>query len=124
MTSEIKISIIIPCYNIEKYLNKCLMSLFDQTFKDFEIICIDDGSSDDTLNILNKYAKEHSNLRVITQTNQYAGVARNNGMKYAKGEYLLFLDGDDFFELNMLEKLYNKVLPNSRKLFFHPRSLK
>lgn len=110
MTNEIKISIIIPCYNVEKYLNECLDSLVNQTFKDFEIICVDDGSSDNTLLILKQYEQKYPYIKVITQENQYAGVARNNGMKHAQGEYLLFLDSDDFFELDMLEKVYDKAI--------------
>lgn len=109
MKNDIKISIIIPSYNVEKYINECLDSLINQTFKEFEIIVVDDGSSDNTINILNEYQANYNNIKIIQQENQYAGVARNNGMKYAQGEYLLFLDSDDFFELDMLEKIYNKA---------------
>lgn len=113
MKEDIKVSIIIPTYNVEKYIEECLNSLVKQTFKDFEIICVDDGSKDNTLNILNRYAKDYSNFKVVTQTNQYAGVARNNGMQHAKGKYLLFLDSDDFFELDLLELTYNKAIKTS-----------
>lgn len=101
-----KISIILPVYNEEKYINQCLDSLCNQTLSDIEIICVDDGSTDGSLAILRSYEKLDDRIMVITQKNQYAGVARNNGMKHAKGKYLLFLDSDDIFEPDMLEKLY------------------
>ena len=101
-----KVSVILPVYNEEKYLNQCLDSLRRQTLSDIEIICVDDGSTDGSLAVLRNYEKLDERIKVITQKNQYAGVARNNGMKIATGKYLLFLDSDDFFELDMLEKLY------------------
>lgn len=110
MKNNVEISIIVPTFNVEKYINECLDTLLDQTYKNYEIIVVDDGSSDNTINILNEYKKNHSNIKLIQQENQFAGVARNNGMKYAQGKYLLFLDSDDFFELNMLEKIYNKAI--------------
>lgn len=99
------ISVIIPCYNISEYIEECLDSFFMQTYTDFEIICVDDGSTDDTAEIIAKYAQKDSRISLIRQSNQYAGVARNNGMKYAKGEYLLFFDGDDFCGSDMLYKM-------------------
>lgn len=99
------VSIIIPVYNAEKYLKQCIDSLLEQSFKDFEIICVDDGSKDKSCEILNSYAKNDERLCVITQKQQFAGVARNNGMKIATGKYLLFLDADDFFCSDMLEKI-------------------
>lgn len=110
MKNNVEISIIIPTFNVEKYINECLDALLAQTFKNYEIIVVDDGSSDNTINILNEYKKNHCNIKLIQQENRYAGVARNNGMKYAQGKYLLFLDSDDFFESNMLEKIYNKAI--------------
>lgn len=101
-----KISVILPVYNEERYINQCMDSLCHQTLSDIEIICVDDGSTDGSLAILRSYEKLDDRIMVITQKNQYAGVARNNGMKHAKGKYLLFLDSDDIFELDMLEKLY------------------
>ncbi len=99
------ISVIIPCYNVSNYIEECLDSFVEQTYTDFEIICVDDGSKDDTAEIIEAYAKRDSRISLIRQSNQYAGVARNNGMKYAKGEYLLFFDGDDFCEQDMLDKM-------------------
>lgn len=103
----VAVSIVIPVYNIEKYLRECLDSLVNQSFKDFEVICINDGSKDGSLVILEEYAKKDSRFKVISQTNGGSGSARNNGLSKAKGKYVQFLDGDDYFEPEMLEKLYN-----------------
>ena len=103
------ISVIIPVYNTEKHLKQCLDSIVNQSLKDIEIICIDDGSIDNSLNILNEYKEKDNRIIVLTQQNKYAGVARNTGLSVAKGKYLSFLDSDDFFELNMLEEMYNKA---------------
>ena len=105
----VKISIIMPVYNIEKYLKECLDSILNQTFKDYEVICVDDGSKDNSLNILNEYAKKDSRFKIISQENAGAGAARNNGLKLAQGEYVQFLDADDYFEPTMLEEMYNKA---------------
>ena len=102
----VKVSVIIPVYNAEKYLEKCLESLLCQTLREMEIICVDDGSSDGSPEILKRFQERDERVRILTQVNQYAGVARNNGMKEAKGEYLLFLDADDFFDETLLEKTY------------------
>lgn len=104
-----KISVILPVYNEENYLHQCLNSLCLQTLTDIEIICIDDGSTDKSLEMLRNFEKKDDRVKVLTQKNQYAGVARNNGMKSATGKYLIFLDSDDFFELDMLEKLYMRA---------------
>lgn len=99
-----KVSVIIPCYNARKYLGQCLQSVLAQTLRDIEIICVDDGSSDGTMDILRAYADSDARVRVIAQQNAGAGAARNNGLRHASGEYLSFLDADDFFEPDMLEK--------------------
>lgn len=103
------ISVIIPVYNVEKYLKQCLDSIVNQTLKDIEIICVDDGSTDSSLAILKEYAQKDTRFTILTQRNLRAGVARNTGLQKAKGKYLSFLDSDDFFELNMLEEMYNKA---------------
>lgn len=103
----VQISIIIPVYNVAKYLPECLDSILNQTFKDFEVICVNDGSKDNSLEILQYYQKKDSNIKVITKENGGAGSARNKGLDFAKGKYIQFLDGDDYFEPQMLEKLYN-----------------
>lgn len=105
-----KFSIIIPVYNVEKYLHKCLDSILSQTFGDFEVICVNDGSTDNSLKILKEYAAKDFRFKVISQENQGQGVARNNAIDKSCGEYLLFVDPDDFIETNTLEILYNKFL--------------
>lgn len=104
-----KVSVIIPVYNVEEYLRECLDSVVNQTLKEIEIICVDDGSTDKSLEILKEYAKKDNRITVITQKNLHAGVARNAGLAVARGEYVHFLDSDDFFELNMFEEMYNKA---------------
>lgn len=98
-----KVSVIIPVFNVEKYVEECLDSLLNQTLKDIEIICVDDGSKDKSLSILEKYAAKNNRVKVMHQENQGAGAARNLGLQAAKGEYLSFFDSDDFFDANMLE---------------------
>ncbi len=96
------VSIIIPVYNAERFLRETLDSLVEQTYKHFEVICVDDGSTDKSLEILREYNQKDSRFRFIEQNNQYAGVARNNGLKVACGKYIMFLDSDDLFEKKML----------------------
>lgn len=105
--SNIKISVIIPVYNAERFLEKCLESVVNQSLSDIEIICVDDGSTDRSLEILERYWNNDSRIKILTQQNKFAGVARNNGMKNASGKYFVFWDSDDFFEKNALEVLYN-----------------
>lgn len=100
-----KISVIIPCYNVSNYIKECLDSFVNQTYRDLEVICVDDGSTDDTADIITAYMEIDDRIKLVRQSNQYAGAARNNGMKYAKGEYLFFFDGDDFCEQSLLDKM-------------------
>lgn len=111
MSSNIapKISVIIPVYNAAEFLRDGLDSLLKQTLREIEIICVDDGSKDTSLEILREYEKKDERVIVIHQENQGAGAARNNGMAKAKGEYLSFLDADDFFEADMLEVAYQEA---------------
>lgn len=106
MTEGVKVSVIIPVYNAEKYLRECLDSVVNQTLRDIEIICVDDGSTDNSLAILREYEARDERVKVLTQENQYAGVARNNGMSVASGKYYIFWDADDFFELDALALMY------------------
>ncbi len=108
-----KISIIMPIYNSENYIKESLNSLINQTFKNFELICINDGSTDNTLNILKEYEKNDERIEIINQDNMGAGIARNVGMKKAKGDYLIFLDSDDIFEQKMLEELFITIITNN-----------
>ena len=102
-------SIIIPVYNVEKYLTKCLDSVINQTYKKFEIILINDGSTDGSSLICKKYVQNDVRIKYLEQKNSGLSVARNNGVLHAKGDYLLFLDSDDYLEPNLLEVL-NKEL--------------
>lgn len=97
------ISVIIPAYNSEKYLGRCLKSVQEQTIRDIEIICVDDGSTDGTAAIIDSYAMADSRFIPVHQQNAGAGAARNAGLRLAKGRYLSFLDADDFYEPEMLE---------------------
>ncbi len=103
---EIKVSVVIPVYNAEKYLEQCLDSVFGQTLKEIEIICVDDGSTDQSNAILENYRCDHPNLKVYHQENRYAGAARNNGLSHASGKYVIFWDSDDYFDLRALELMY------------------
>lgn len=107
--SDILVSVIIPVYNVEKYLHQCLDSIMAQTIKDIEIICVDDSSTDGSYQILEEYAKRDERFKILKQPNKGAGAARNNGLSVAQGKYLSFLDSDDFFEPDMLELAYKKA---------------
>lgn len=107
--SKIKVSTIVPVYNCENYLRQCLDSILGQTLEEIEIICVDDGSTDNSLQILDEYAKKDARVKVLAQKNSGAGAARNKGLAIAEGEYLSFLDADDFFEADMFELAYNKA---------------
>lgn len=113
-----KISVIIPVYNGEKYINQCLDSLLNQTFKDIEIICVNDGSTDTSLEILQEYAQKDSRIKIINQKNSRAAVARNNGLAQARGDYLSILDCDDFFDLDMFELMYNHAVKYDTDITF------
>lgn len=106
---KIKVSVIVPVYNAQDYLEQCIVSILAQTLQEIEVICVDDSSTDRSLEILKKYEKEDSRVRVLTQPNSGAGAARNRGLSQASGEYLSFLDADDFFEPDMLELAYAKA---------------
>jgi len=97
------ISVIVPVYNVEKYLPMCLNSILAQTFKDFELICVDDGSTDNGLAILQEYAQKDKRVKVIHQENQGLVGARNSGIQVARGEYLCFVDSDDRIHSQLLE---------------------
>jgi len=109
----VKISVIIPVYNAEKYLKECLDSIINQTFEDIEIICINDGSTDNSLNILEDYGKNDSRIRIMSQENNGQGSARNNGLGISKGEYIYFMDADDKIELNTLKDCYDVIVKDN-----------
>ena len=101
-----KVSVIIPVYNVEKFLPQCLDSIINQTLADIEIICINDGSTDSSLAILEKYAKNDKRVKIVNQSNKGLGEARNSGMKIATGDYIGFVDSDDWVDLKFFETLY------------------
>ena len=102
-----KISVIIPVFNSSLYLDHCLSTVVNQTLKDIEIILIDDGSTDNSLSIIKGYAKKYSNIKYISKANEGQAIARNLGIQMASGEFIAFVDSDDYIELDMLEELYN-----------------
>lgn len=103
----IKVSVIIPVFNTEKYISKCLSSLVNQTLDDIEIICVNDGSTDNSLEIIEKIANNDARIKIINQEHKKQGAARNAGLRIAEGEYIGFVDSDDWIDLNYYEMLYN-----------------
>lgn len=113
----IKVSVIIPVYNTEKYLSQCLDSVISQTLKDIEIICVDDGSTDSSSTILQQYEKNNEKIIVILQENKGTGAARNEAIKAARGEYISFLDSDDrYSDPEALEKIYLAAKENQARI--------
>jgi len=93
-----KISVIVPVYNAERYISRCVDSILKQTYSDWELLLVDDGSKDNSLAILNDYGKKDSRIRTFHQENAGAGAARNVGLENAIGDYIVFIDSDDFVE--------------------------
>lgn len=106
-----KVSVIVPIYNVEKYLEKCINSLLSQTLEDIQIILVNDGSKDNSGNIAREYEKNNKN-RIIYVEKENGGLsdARNHGLKYATGDFIAFLDSDDYIEKNAYEEMYNKAI--------------
>lgn len=109
VNSALKVSVIIPVYNVEPYLRECLGSVVNQTLRDIEIICVNDGSTDNSGAILEEYADCDERITVITQENSGLSAARNAGMDAATGKYVYFIDSDDYIDLNALQVLYNRA---------------
>lgn len=107
---EVKISIIIPVYNVSVFLDKCLLSCIRQTFRDIEIIIIDDGSTDHSQQVIGRYTKLDKRIILVTKQNEGLMYARKSGLEIARGEYIFYLDGDDYIPEDALEKLYKEVL--------------
>lgn len=106
------ISVVIPVYNVEKYISACLKSVIVQTYEDIEIIIVNDGSTDNSLNICEEFAKADKRIKIITQENGGISAARNTGIKYACGEYITFIDSDDVIDSDMLQYLYEMIQDN------------
>ena len=111
-----KVSVIVPVYNVERYLDKCLDSLAHQTLKDIEIIIVNDGSPDHSEDIIKKYTKKYQNFKYYKKENGGLSSARNYGIKYATGDYIAFLDSDDYVKYDMYEKMYLKAVSNNYDL--------
>ena len=105
-----KVSVIVPVYNVEKYLEKCLDSLVSQSLKDIEIIVVNDGSPDNSQDIIDKYVKKYENVFGYKKKNGGLSDARNYGLKKTTGDYIAFIDSDDYISLEMLEIMYNKAI--------------
>ena len=103
------VSVIVAAYNIEGYIERCLNSIVNQTFKDLEIIVVNDGSTDKTLKKIQDIAEKDSRIIIIDKVNGGVNSARNTGLKKSKGEYILFVDGDDWLELDAIDKLYKNI---------------
>jgi glycosyltransferase involved in cell wall biosynthesis len=108
-----KVSIIVPIYNVEKYLSRCMDSLLNQTLKDIEIILVDDGSPDNCPSLCDDYVQQDERIKVIHKKNGGLGLARNSGIKIATGEFVAFLDSDDYVKITMYEELYNNAKHNN-----------
>lgn len=107
---KILVSVIVPIYNAYDYLQAALDSILDQTLRDIEVICIDDGSTDRSIEIIKKYHEMDKRIRVVTENNAGVSTARNKGIARIRGEYVIFLDADDFYEPELLERLYNTAV--------------
>ena len=108
-----EVSIIIPIYNAEKYLKRCLDTVVNQSFESLEIILINDGSTDESLRIMKEYKGNHNNIEIINQENSGQGEARNKGISIAKGKYITFADADDWLSENYIQVLYDALLKNN-----------
>ena len=106
------ISIIVPVYNSEKYLEKCISSILNQTYKNIEIIIVDDGSKDKSVEICDNFSKNNKNIKVFHKKNEGVSIARNYGISKAKGDYILFIDSDDTIAKEMIYSLYNNLVDN------------
>ena len=104
------VSVIVPVYNVEKYLRQCLDSLLEQTYKNIEVVMVDDGSKDSSGKICDEYAKKYENFYAVHKENAGLGMARNTGFEHINGEYVTFLDSDDYLENDCIEILYNTLL--------------
>lgn len=109
-TPEPKISILMPVYNAKDYLRECLDSIISQTFQEFEVICVDDGSCDNSYEILQEYKEKDNRFKILQQEHKGVGAARNLALSLAKSKYVQFLDSDDYFEPEMFEEMYNTAV--------------
>lgn len=120
---NVKVSVIIPINNVENYLKNCLESIIHQTLQEIEIICVNDGSTDGSQQILEEYAQNDDRIQIINKENVGAGAARNTGMEVAKGEYIGFIDSDDWIELDTYEKFYKNAKSQNSDIVMCPINL-
>lgn len=116
--NNIKLSIIIPCYGVEKYIDRCMKTIVNQTLKDIEIILVDDGSPDNVPHMCDEWAKKDSRIKVIHKENGGLGFARNSGLDIATGEYVAFVDSDDYVDMSMYETLWNEAKSSDADVVF------
>ena len=119
----IKVSVIIPMYKVEEYLRECLDSVVNQTLKEIEVLCIDDGSPDRSAEIASEYVSKYSNFKLIRKENGGQSSARNLGIEVASGEYVYFLDADDYIDAQMLEKLYQRASEGALDIIYFNTNL-
>ena len=118
------VSVIIPVYNVEKYLRECIDSVLKQTYENVEVILVDDGSTDTSKKICREYEKKDSRITVVCQENAGASAARNKGLEFASGKYIYFLDSDDWLECTAFEQLFNYInQENAEVVFFNALSI-
>lgn len=113
MSTDTRVSIIVPVYNVEKYLVRCIESLINQTFKNIEIILINDGSTDNSLNIINEYRKKDKRIKLINNKNNGVSYSRNIGIKQSTGDYIMFVDSDDWIDKDAIKNMYALAIKNS-----------
>ena len=118
MQGNIKFSIIVPVYNVERYVERCIDSIVAQTYPAYEIICVNDGSTDGSLEVLQRLADGHPSIKIIDQANKGLGGARNSGVAQATGDYIWFIDSDDWIEPGMLSEMWEMRITS-----FHWRGL-
>lgn len=116
--NEYKISVIVPVYNVEKFLDRCVQSLLSQTLKDIEIVLVDDESPDNCPAMCDNYAKKYENIKVVNKKNEGLGMACNSGMEVATGKYIAFCDSDDWVDIDMYETMYKAAEENNAQMVF------
>ena len=118
MGNQPLLSVIIPAYNVEKYIDHCLNTVTNQTYKNLEIIIVDDGSPDNSGKIIDDWSKKDCRIKVIHKENGGLGFARNSGLEIATGDYIAFIDSDDYIDLNMYETLINKAIETKSDIVY------
>ena len=121
MDSDILISIIVPVYNVEKYLERCIKTLVTQDINNYEILLVDDGSKDNSAKLCDMYSDKYQNIRVFHKKNEGLGLTRNYGMEKAIGKYIIFVDSDDYIKQNSLGDLCSYIVKNNYDVCFYKK---